>query len=229
MVNQAHSMWKKFYVQQQKGMLYPNETLVRFLKGTYMPAFKKSYKGKKVLDIGFGSGNNTMFLGSLGMALHGIEVDRAICEQGKARLEAVGYKGEFRVGTNSDIPFPDKTFDYLVSWDVIHYEGNEANIVRAIEEYHRVLKPGGWLLLSTVAPHHTILRGSKITAPHCYTIGLRTDFRKGQQFFYFDSPEYIKHYFAKQFINISVGRVTLDYFAYINDTFTLNAVNRSNL
>ena len=229
MDEQAYAKWKKFYVQQQKGMLYPNETLVRFLMGTYMPAYKTNYKGKKVLDVGFGSGNNSMFLGSLGMVLHGIEVDKAICTQGKVRLEAVGYKGEFRVGTNSDIPFPDKTFDYLVSWDVIHYEGNETNIVKAINEYHRVLKPGGWLLLSTVAPDHTILRGSKIMAPHCYKIGLKTDCRKGQQFFYFDSPGYLKHYFGKQFVNISVGRVTLDYFSYVNDTFTLNAVNRAHL
>lgn len=77
-----------------------------------------------------------MSLGSLGMALHGIEVDKAICKQGKARLKAVGYKGEFRVGTNSDITLPDKIFDYLVSGDVIHLQGNEANIIWAIEEYH---------------------------------------------------------------------------------------------
>ena len=227
MMIQAHSKWKQFYVQQQKGMLYPNETLVRFLKGTYFPAYKKSYAGKKVLDIGFGTGNNSMFLGSLGMVLHGTEVDKDICKQGKVRLESVGYKDDFRVGTNSNIPFPDKTFDYLASSDVIHYEGNETNIAKAIDEYHRVLKPGGWLLLSTVAPDHTILKGSKIMAPHCYKIGLTTDFRKGQQFFYFDSPRYLKHYFEKQFSNISVGRVTLDYFTYVNDTFTLNAVNKS--
>ena len=35
------------------------------------------------------------------------------------------------------------------------------------------------------------------------------------------------HYFGKQFATISVGRVTLDYFTYVNDTFTLNAVNKS--
>ena len=63
MMIQAHSKWKQFYVQQQRGMLYPNETLARFLKGTYFPAYMKSYAGKKVLDIGFGTGNNSMFLG----------------------------------------------------------------------------------------------------------------------------------------------------------------------
>ena len=138
------------------------------------------------------------------MALHGNEVDKDICKQGKVRLESVGYKDDFRVGTNSNIPFPDKTFDYLASSDVIHYEGNETNIAKAIDEYHRVLKPGGWLLLSTVAPDHTILKGSKTIAPHCYKIGLETDFRKGQQFLYFDSPRYRKHYFGKQFANISL-------------------------
>lgn len=225
-MSNTHAKWKNFYCDQKKGMVYPNETLVRFFKGSYMPAYQPSYEGKKVLDIGFGTGNNSMFLGSLGMDLYGVEVEEEICRQGMERLESCGYKADFRVGTNASLPFEDKFFDYIVSWDVIHYEGSEQGIMKAIEEYQRVLKPGGWLLLSTVAPRHTILKGSQIVGAHCYKIGLESDFRKGQVFFYFDSPEYIKHYFSKCFSDISVGRVTLDYFKYTNDTFILNAVNK---
>ncbi len=226
-MNQAFTKWNNFYCQEKKGMVYPNESLIRFFKGTYMPAYKQQgYEGMKALDVGFGTGNNSIFLGSLGMDVYGVEVEEEICRQGMEQLESFGYKSDFRVGTNSNLPFEDNFFDYIVSWDVIHYEGCEQKIMKAIEEYHRVLKPGGWLLLSTVAPKHTILQGSQIVDAHCYKIGLESDFRKGQVFFYFDSPGYIKSYFSKYFSDISVGRVTLDYFTYTNDTFILNAVNK---
>ena len=223
----AYSKWRNFYCQKKKGLMYPNETLVRFFKGTYMPAYKPNYEGMKVLDVGFGTGNNSMFLGSLGMKLFGVEVGQEICKEGMKKLKSLGLKADFRVGTNSDLPFEDNSFDYLVSWDVIHYEGSEKKIIKAVEEYHRVLKPGGWLFLSTVAPQHTILQGSEVVGAHCYEIGLESDFRRGQVFFYFDSPRYIEHYFSKRFSKIRIGRVTLEYFTYTNDTFILNAVNKS--
>ena len=65
-------------------------------------------------------------------------------------------------GTNQKIPFDDNMFDALVSWDVLHYEGNDANYHLALKEYQRVLKPGGRLFLSTVAPKSSVLRNAKI-------------------------------------------------------------------
>lgn len=225
-MSKAFDKWQKFYCQKQQGLMWPNETLVRFFKATYMPGHKENYENKKVLDIGFGTGNNLMFLGTLGMKLYGIEVQKDICEQGMDRLMKMGYSADFRVGTNAEIPFKDNFFDYILSWDVLHYEGQEDKIKKAIKEYHRVLKPGGRLYLSTVAPRHTILKDSETLGIHQYRIGLKTDFRKGQVFFYFDRPEYIQFYFSSYFSDVQVGRVTLDYFGDINDTFIMTAVNR---
>lgn len=225
-MNKAFGKWQQFYCQKQLGLMWPNETLIRFFKGKYMPGHLKSYENKKVLDIGFGTGNNLMFCGSLGMKLYGIEVLKDICCQGKERLKAMGYDADLRVGINSRIPFEDNLFDYIVSWDVIHYEGCEKNIQKAVKEYHRVLKPGGRVYLSTVAPQHTILKNSQTLGIHQYKIGLETDFRKGQTFFYFDAPQYIKFYFSEYFSDIAVGRVTLEYFSSVNDTFIVTAVNK---
>jgi ubiquinone/menaquinone biosynthesis C-methylase UbiE len=223
---EAFTQWMNFYCKQQKGLMWPNETLVRFFKGSYMPGFRESYAGKSVLEVGFGTGNNLMFCGTLGMELFGVEVHEDICQQIGKKIKEMGYDADLRVGRNSEIPFPDDSFDYIVSWDVIHYEGCEERIIKAVKEYSRVLKPGGRVFLSTVAPDHTILRKSKTLGNHQYEIGREDDFRKGEIFFYFDSPNYLDFYFSGHFSEIKVGRVTLDYFTEVNDTFILSALNK---
>lgn len=198
---------------------YPSETLVRIFKGTYIPGLDRNHTGKKVLDVGAGTGNNLEFFASLGMKLYGTEITAEICEQSRALLRERGLNADIRQGLNTNLPFETDTFDYLVSWNVIHYETNEADIERAIAEYARVLKPGGRFVVSTTGPKHKILEDGKTLGNHLYEIGRDDDFRKGTVFFYFDSENYVRHYFEKSFNNILVGRThdhifteTLDWF-----------------
>ncbi len=215
-------LWSSIHkTESEKGtdLVWPSETLVRLFKGNYIPNFDKNYAGKKVIDLGFGNGNNLTFLGTLGLSLYGIEVTKEICEIARKKLESLGYKCDLRVGTNRQIPFGDNEFDYLVSWNVIHYEDNEDKIRQAIKEYHRVLKPGGRFFISTTGPEHLILKNSKTLGAHRYFIGREDDFRKGQVFFYFDTPQSINYYFSEFFRDVLIGRThdfliteTLDWF-----------------
>jgi ubiquinone/menaquinone biosynthesis C-methylase UbiE len=200
-------------------LLWPSETLVRLFKGNYVPGLDKQYAGKKVLDVGFGNGNNLIFLASLGLSLAGTEVAPEICEMISARFRQVGVDADLRVGTNRQLPFLDNTFDFLVSWNVIHYENTEPDMRAAIAEYQRVLKPGGRFFVSTTGPEHKILQDGKTLGGHRYEIGRADDFRKGQVYFYFDAPNYIQMYFGEQFRDVLVGRThdmllteTLDWF-----------------
>jgi ubiquinone/menaquinone biosynthesis C-methylase UbiE len=130
-----------------------------------------------------------------------------------------GFEADLRVGTNRHIPFAENQFDFLVSWNVLHYEDNEADIQQALVECRRVLKPGGRFFVSTTGPEHKILQDSTTLGSHRYRIGREDDFRQGQVFFYFDAPNYIHHYFSQVFGDIQVGRThdflfteTLDWF-----------------
>ncbi|MDH4187792.1 MAG: class I SAM-dependent methyltransferase [Nitrospira sp.] len=199
--------------------MWPSETLVRLFKGDYIPGLHRDYAGKRVIDIGFGNGNNLMFLASLGLYLYGTEVREEICEMVRQKLARLGLNADLRVGTNRCLPFADNEFDFLVSWNVIHYEDNEAAICEAIAEYHRVLAPGGRFFVSTTGPEHKILRDSDTLGGHRYRIGRDDDFRKGQVFFYFDAPNYVQCYFSRLFSKVLVGRThdflmteTLDWF-----------------
>jgi SAM-dependent methyltransferase len=223
MSNESFDKWAGYYGDVAKSgeeLLWPSETLVRLFKGSYVPGLdRKGYRGKSVLEVGHGNGNNLVLLGSLGLKLAGTEVDERICETTRERLAKFGLEADLKVGTNQALPFADGSFDYLVSWNVIHYEPTEEDMVRAIREYSRVLKPGGRFFLSTTGPEHMILQGARTVGKHRYQICREDDFRKGEIFFYFDEPRYVHAYFDPVFEDVLVGRThdhmltdTLDWF-----------------
>ncbi|MCX7920743.1 MAG: class I SAM-dependent methyltransferase [Clostridia bacterium] len=221
-MSNAFNAWADEYKRYQNGQIgyfWPCETLVRMMKGSYIPDSNKDYNGKNVLDMGFGNGNNLMFLGTLGLNVHGAEVHKNICDIVGERLNSVGYQADLRVGTNREIPFDSDYFDYLVSWNVIHYESTEESIREAIKEYHRVLKPGGRFFISTTGPKHRILKGAQYLGHNRYLIGREGDFRKGEIYFYFGSEDNIRYYFGDLFSDVLVGRTndflmteSVDYF-----------------
>lgn len=224
MTKPAFEKWAQAYRRMEaegQDLMWPSETLIRLLKGDYVAGLDKDYDGKKVIDIGFGNGNNLIFLASLGMEIHGAEVDEEICRVVGQKLKELRYQSDLRVGTNRQLPFPEEEFDFLVSWNVLHYEDNEEKIDEALAEYRRVLKTGGRFFISTTGPTHLILKDSKALGNHRYEIGKADDFRKGQVFFYFDAPDYVQHYFEKHFANLSIGRVKDDLFNGTLDWFII--------
>lgn len=223
----AFDKWTEFYKMAPelgKAPMWPAEPLVRSMCGNYIRGIDKNWAGKSAIEIGFGAGNNLIFLGSIGMQLHGVEVSEQICEQARETVERFGYKADLKPGSNRSIPFPDNVFEVLVSWNVIHYENNEKDMKAAIAEHARVLKKGGRFFISTVAPENKIFDGHRIVGEHCYEIARSDDFRKGQRFFCFDSPSYIQYYFATHFNNVEVGRVTDFMFSEKLDWFLITGV-----
>ncbi|MGC8667514.1 MAG: class I SAM-dependent methyltransferase [Chthonomonadales bacterium] len=215
-------LWTSYYAKARRDgvdLAWPSETLVRLMKGSYIPGLDRCYEGKRVLEVGFGSGNNLVFLASLGLEVHAVEVTRQVCALAQERLGRLGITADLRVGTNRHLPYPDSYFDVLVSWNVIHYEDTSRKIEAAIREYARVLKPGGRFFLSTTGPEDMILAEAETVDCHRYRIGRSDDFRKGQVFFYFDAPNCVKRFFQQAFHEVLVGRTrdhlmtqTLDFF-----------------
>jgi ubiquinone/menaquinone biosynthesis C-methylase UbiE len=225
----AFEQWAATY-QRQIGsgteLLWPSETLVRLFKGAYVPGLGGDYAGRKVLDVGFGVGNNLIFLGQLGLALHGTEVGEEICEIARRKLARLGHSADLRVGTNRALPFPDDQFDFLVSWNVIHYENTAEAIREALAEYRRVLKPGGRFFISTTGPEHKILEGSTPLGGHRHLIGREDDHRKGQVFYYFDTAEHARDCFSEYFADVLVGRTHDRLFTATLDWFIVSGVRK---
>lgn len=220
-------LWTKYYAEARRigvDLAWPSETLVRLMRGSYIPGLDREYRGKRVLEVGFGSGNNLVFLASLGMEVHGVEVTRQVCAIAQERLGRLGISADLKVGTNRHLPYPDATFDVLVSWNVIHYEDTARKMDAAIREYARVLKPNGRFFLSTTGPEDMILANAETIDCHRYRIGREDDFRRGQVFFYFDAPNYVRMFFERAFQDVVVGRTRDELMTQTLDFFVVSGV-----
>ena len=115
MKNTGLKKWSDFYKKGSLELSWPSETLIRLFKGDYVPGLDPNFRGKKIVDVGFGNANNLIFFGSLGLDLSGTEITKVICKETTEKLKTLGYEADLRAGTNRKIPFPDNSFDFLVS------------------------------------------------------------------------------------------------------------------
>jgi SAM-dependent methyltransferase len=100
--------------------------------------------GRSLLDAGCGTG---FFLRALaGQGFRGVGIDLAW--EMLRRASETGTTAPLIYGDVRHLPFPAKSFDVLVSVEVVRYlHDAEA----ALAEYHRVLRPGG-ICVVTAAP-----------------------------------------------------------------------------
>jgi SAM-dependent methyltransferase len=105
--------------------------------------------GDAVLDIGCGAGVDSLVAGHLvgpGGTVVGLDVTPAMIERARAHLARLGLNHvTFQVGEAEALTFPDATFDAIISNGVFNLTLNKE---KALHEAHRVLKPGGRLMLA---------------------------------------------------------------------------------
>jgi SAM-dependent methyltransferase len=96
-------------------------------------------KGKTVLEIGCGNGRASAMLAQTAKALVAIDPDAEQIIIARSAVSGV----DFRLGSGENLDFEDGTFDTLVFTFSLHHQDS----VKALSEAHRVLKPGGQLLI----------------------------------------------------------------------------------
>jgi ubiquinone/menaquinone biosynthesis C-methylase UbiE len=109
--------------------------------------------GAHVLDVGCGTGTLTLTAQSrVGRAGRVVGIDPGPEQIARARAKAARrhVPVEFQVGVIEQLPFPDQTFDVVLSSLMMHHL--PAGIKRqGIAEIARVLKPGGRLVIGDFA------------------------------------------------------------------------------
>ncbi|MDP8909863.1 MAG: class I SAM-dependent methyltransferase [Chloroflexota bacterium] len=104
--------------------------------------------GKRVLDLGCGYGGRTVWYAEHAQpaSIVGVEIAESVVERCRAFARRRGHDEiEFRHAFGESLPFEDRTFDVVVSYDVQEHVQDPA---RTLEEIARVLSPGGeaWMV-----------------------------------------------------------------------------------
>jgi 2-polyprenyl-3-methyl-5-hydroxy-6-metoxy-1,4-benzoquinol methylase len=94
----------------------------------------------KVLDIGCAGGAFLLAAENLGLSTVGIEPNKWMSQFAQEK-----YQLDVRPGTLSDYHFADDSFDLVTLWDVIEHVPQPGAELR---EIHRILKPGGLLIVN---------------------------------------------------------------------------------
>ncbi len=117
-------------------------------KREWVAALLKRHVGKRVdgeiLDIGCGTGANLVFLSTFGKA-SGLDINEAALEKCKER----GLGDAVHRGSANELPFQDGRFAVVTALDVLYHR--QIDPAKCLSEIHRVLKPGGHLVITDSA------------------------------------------------------------------------------
>jgi arsenite methyltransferase len=112
------------------------------------------HAGERVLDIGSGPGYLAREMAELigpGGTVHGVDISENMLAIARTTGPAPGSGAplglapvEFSAGEANTLPFPDASFDAVTVTQVYEYV---AEVAAALTEAHRVLRPGGRLLV----------------------------------------------------------------------------------
>ena len=124
-------------------------------------------KSARVLDVGCGRGVMLSAMADLGFEVHGTDIS-------KAATTGVDPRADIRIARNlSDAGYPASFFDVVVVWHVLEHLRDPRE---TLEEIHRVLRPGGRIVVAV--PNFSSLQ-AQLT---------------GSAWFHLDLPRHLFHF-----------------------------------
>lgn len=107
------------------------------------------HAGQRVLDVACGSGPAALVAARRYCDVTGIDYVPALIDRARQRVQAEGYTVDFRVADAQELPFPDATFDIVMSVYGVQFAPDQEQAAR---ELLRVCRPGGRIGLASPMP-----------------------------------------------------------------------------
>ncbi|MEP7273244.1 MAG: class I SAM-dependent methyltransferase [Acidobacteriota bacterium] len=119
--------------------------------------------GARVLDVACGTGNLAIPAAKAGAIVTGVDIATNLLEQARLRATLEGVKIQFDEGDAEGLPYPDGSFDLVVSaFGVMFAPRPEL----AAAELVRVCRPGGQIALASWTPRGFIGQMFRTMAAH---------------------------------------------------------------
>lgn len=146
---------------------YPSIELVR-LERRYFGG-----QGGRVLEYGFGSGTNLLYLVGRGYEVEGLDasveavklVERKLAKEPHLAARA---RVALLPSTATRLPFPDGAFDYVDCLSVLSLLGARPRVEWLLREFHRVLKGGGKMIVDINTPDGDFARKARCVGEDQY-------------------------------------------------------------
>lgn len=122
----------------------------------------KFCEGKIVLDCASGEGIGVNILCKSAKTVYGVDIDENTFKTARENIKF--DNAILNQGSATELPFSDNYFDVITSMETLEHIPQKLQ-EKCIGEFHRVLKPGGQLIIST--PNKSVLNPSGI-APKNY-------------------------------------------------------------
>ncbi|OME70113.1 methyltransferase type 11 [Paenibacillus sp. FSL A5-0031] len=102
--------------------------------------------GQRVLDLGCGTGTLTLLLKQAypKAEVTGLDIDPNVLRIAEKKAENIGIDIKFNQGMSFELPYPDHSFDRVITSLMFHHLTLE-NKLRTLNEAFRILKPQGEL------------------------------------------------------------------------------------
>jgi ubiquinone/menaquinone biosynthesis C-methylase UbiE len=107
------------------------------------------HAGDKVLDVATGSGNTAISAARRFCDTTGIDYVPELIEHARKRAEVEGVEVSFEVGDAEDLPYPDASFDVVLSTLGVMFAPDQEKVA---EELLRICRPGGKIGLANWTP-----------------------------------------------------------------------------
>ena len=194
---------------------YPNLDLVRIVSSFIKP------KNNNILDYGFGSGENIIHMSRLNFKkIYGIETSIEAIKLLKKKIKKNKKKQIIISKLESNhtvLPYQNKFFDNIICTSVLSLLGSKENIVYLVSEFHRILKPGGKLIVDINGPESLFKSKGKFINDDTY----QSYIKNKKQKIYTYCPKNIKVFrkLFKKFKIDNIGEIKFKYFNFLGHEF----------
>jgi len=175
--------WEPVY--KREGELYKdvNPEIKKYAK-----IFKKN-KYEVILDLGCGTGRNTIYLAQQGFFVYALDASKTGIAITKKKAQKLGLSNlEYKVADMKKTYYPDNYFDAVVCIFVLSH-GLLKDNEDAVNEIYRILKPKGMLITEFMSTEDKTCGIGKKIEENTFLGGMK------------DDPHMMHHYFTKKEIN----------------------------
>jgi len=127
-----------------------NNPRLNYMRSVDKMALLESLKSGMILDIGCGTGEQSLFLAKRGYQVLGVDISREMLAKANENAKEIMLKDNLSLvmASAEALPFRDKSFDSLISIFGVFNHIPKAD--HAFQETHRVLKSGGRAVFTVV-------------------------------------------------------------------------------